>query len=80
MKTILYAVLAVAVMLAAGCTDREREAQKAKQEAAAKARADAAKKEMETLPKTFSTPDYYKKNEPTKTSASVPATTEPSKK
>lgn len=80
MKAILKVVLILAVAFAVGCTDREREAEKAKQDAAAKARADAAKKEMETLPKVFSTPDYYKKNEPAKPSPGTPAKTEPSKK
>lgn len=59
-------------MVTSGCIDRDRAAEKAKEEAAAKARADAAKKEMETLPKTFSTPDYYKKNERTKQPAPAP--------
>lgn len=80
MKTILKVVLVFAVTFAVGCADRERETEKAKQDAATKARADAAKKEMETLPKVFSTPDYYKKNEPAKPSPATPATTEPSKK
>ncbi len=45
------------MLVAGGCADREAEA---------KARAEAARKEMDALPKTFETPDYYKKNEPEK--------------
>jgi len=44
------------MLVAGGCADREAEA---------KARAEAARKEMDALPKTFQTRDYFKKNEPT---------------
>ena len=60
------------VLLSAGCTDREAEARRIKEEADAKARADAARKEMDALPKAFQTPDYFKKNEPAKKPASAP--------
>ena len=53
-------------LLASGCTDREAEARRAKEEADAKARADAARKEMDALPKAFKSRDYFKKNEPDK--------------
>ena len=48
-------IIVLASLIHTGCADREAEE---------KARAEAARKEMEQLPKTFSTPDYYKKNEP----------------
>lgn len=66
MKTIFKIGAFVAVFLAVGCTDREAQARKAREDAEAKARADAARKEMEALPKVFQTPDYFKKNEPEK--------------
>lgn len=54
------------VLLSTGCTDREAEARRVKEEADAKARADAARKEMDALPKAFKSRDYFKKNEPDK--------------
>jgi hypothetical protein len=68
MKTILNIGLLLAILLAAGCSDREAETRRAKEEAEAKARAEAARKEMDALPKAFQTPDYFKKNEPDKAS------------
>jgi len=68
MKTIFKVGAVVAVLLAVGCSDRETEARKAREDAEAKARAEAARREMEALPKAFQTPDYFKKNEPDKTS------------
>lgn len=67
-------MLASAVLLSAlsGCFDhdahnrREREAQEAK------ARADAARKEMEILPKAFQTPDYFRVNSPAKSGDAQP--------
>ena len=53
-------------LLLTGCTDREAEARRARDEAEAKARAEAARKEMDALPKAFQTPDYFKKNQPEK--------------
>jgi hypothetical protein len=53
-------------LLASGCTDREAEARRVKEEAEAKARAEAARKEMDALPKAFKSRDYFKKNEPEK--------------
>lgn len=80
MKTIFTALLLLVASFSSACTDRAKEAEKVKQDAAAKARAEAAKKEMNALPKVFSTPDYFKKNEPAKPAASSPSTTETSKK
>ena len=54
------------VLLSVGCTDREAEARRVKEETDAKARAEASRKEMDAMPKTFQTPDYFKKNEPDK--------------
>jgi len=59
-------------LFASGCTDREAEARRVKEDADAKARAEAARKEMDALPKAFQTPDYFKKNEPSKKPASAP--------
>lgn len=54
-------------LLVTGCTDREAEVRRAREEAEAKARAEAARKEMDALPKAFQTPDYFKKNPSKKT-------------
>ena len=68
------AMLASSVLLSAlsGCFDldahnrREREAQEAK------ARAEAARKEMEIVPKAFQTPDYFRVNQPAKAGDTQP--------
>ena len=51
----------MAVLVAGECADREAEARRVREEAEAKARAEAARKEMETLPKVFKNRDYLKK-------------------
>ena len=51
----------MAVLVAGGCADREAEARRVREEAEAKARAEATRKEMETLPKVFKNRDYLKK-------------------
>ena len=66
MKKCLIVGISIAVVLASGCRDREEEIRKGKEDADAKARAEAARKEMEALPKTFKSRDYLKKNEPDK--------------
>ena len=76
MKIPLVIGVSLAVLLASGCKDREAEARKAKEAVDAKARAAAARKEMEALPKVFQTPDYFRKNEPEKKAA---AASEPKK-
>lgn len=74
MKTTLFiGALLIGLLGATGCTDREAEARKAREDAEAKALAEAARKEMHVLPKAFQTPDYFKKNEPAKPSAPAPA-------
>lgn len=52
------------VLLVTGCTDREAEARRASEEAEAKARAEAARKEMEALPKAFKSEPFFKLNKP----------------
>ncbi len=68
MKTpTITGVLLMTLMFAGGCVDREAEARRARDEAEAKARAEAARKEMETLPKVFKNRDYLKKVDDTAT-------------
>ncbi|MFT3783712.1 MAG: hypothetical protein QM790_16995 [Nibricoccus sp.] len=76
MKTMLIAGGVLLALFATACTDREAEARRVKEEAEAKARAEAARKEMDALPKTFQTPDYFKRNKPAQKPA---ASTEPNK-
>lgn len=63
---------ALFVLLVTGCKDREAEARRAREETEAKARAEAARKEMDALPKAFQTPDYFKKNPPAKKTERAP--------
>ncbi len=55
--------LCLTLLLLGACTDHQAEARRAKEEADAKARAAATRKEMDALPKTFQTPDYFKKTD-----------------
>lgn len=59
MKITSYIVL-FAVISLTGCADKKAAEDKARQEAEAKARADAAKKEMQALPEAFK-PRYNKR-------------------
>ena len=59
MKVTSYVALFVVVCLS-GCTDKKLAEDNARQEVEAKARAEAAKKEMQTLPETFK-PRYNKR-------------------
>ena len=61
-------------LLTTGCTDREAEARKAKEDAEAKARAEAARKEMDALPKAFKSEPFFKLNEPEKKPEPAPPT------
>ena len=61
------------MLLSLGCSVREVEAEKPKRDREIQARAEAARKEMEALPKVFRTPDYFKKNEPEKKAVVAPA-------
>ncbi len=65
-------VLLTTLMLAGGCVDREAEARRAREDAEAKARAEAVRKEMETLPKVFKNQDYLKKVDDTATPSAPP--------
>lgn len=66
MKTHVVIGLLLAILVSTGCRDREAEARKVRDEAEAKSRAEAARKEMESAPKAFRSRDYFKKNEPDK--------------
>jgi hypothetical protein len=66
MKIPLVMAMSLAVLVVSGCVDREAEARRAKAEAEAKARADAALKEMDTMPQAFTSPPFFKLNEPAK--------------
>lgn len=70
MKTMLTSVLLTIAALATGCSEKATRTQTAEEDAQAKARAEALKKEMETAPKVFSNRDIFKKNEPAKAPAS----------
>ena len=72
MKTKLFAGGLCIILLASGCTDREAETRRAKEEAEAKARAEGARQEMDALPKAFKSRDIFKKNEPEKKPDQVP--------
>jgi len=66
--------LCLSLFLLGACTDHQAEARRAKEEADAKARAAATRKEMDALPKTFQSRDYFKKNaQPSKPSTSEKA-------
>ncbi len=72
MKTKLLAGGLFIVVLVSGCTDHEAEARRAKDEADAKARAEAARKEMDALPKAFKSEPFFKLNEPDNKAKTVP--------
>lgn len=59
------------VLLFSGCADRSADARRAEQEAESKAQAEAARREMDAVPKAFKSRDYFKKNEPEKAEASA---------
>jgi hypothetical protein len=64
MRTTPYSFIILATATLAGCSERSAQAEKAQQDADAKARAEAVRKESEAVPKTFSTPNYFEKNDP----------------
>ena len=72
MKSPLLIGFCCVALLAAGCTDQETKPSISREDKAAEARAEAARKEMEALPKAFQTPDYFKKNDPEKKAVEVP--------
>ena len=83
MKTIHPLFLFLIGAALAGCTDKKAVEEKARHEAEAKARAEAARKEMQTLPQVFR-PRYDGKRlepEPVKTNSTTAATDpDPAKK
>jgi len=76
MKPALVVAISLAI-LAGGCTDRNAEERRARDEAEARARAEATLKEMEAAPKAFQSRDYFKKNEPEDTSPRTPTAPNP---
>ncbi len=72
-------VLAVAATIVAGCADRKTAEQKAREEIEAKARAEAARKEMETVPKVFR-PQYHNKRLDPEPKSPPPPATQPTSK
>ena len=67
MKGTLSLIIVVSAGLALiGCTDKSAATKAAQEDAAAKARAEALRKEMNTAPKVFSNLDMFKKNDPAK--------------
>ncbi len=62
----LIAMLASAVLLSAlsGCFDLDAHNRRVREAQEAKTRAEAARKEMEIVPKAFQTPDYFRVNQP----------------
>ena len=75
MKTVRMVILTLAAAMMFGCSDRNAAAEKAQQDAEAKARADAERKEMEKLPKVFA-PRYNKRRDDSNP-APDPASTNP---
>jgi len=73
MKAPNIVICAVLLSLMAGCIDPEAHSVKVNKAKNAKARAEAARKEMETLPKAFQTPDYFRLNPPAATSDAPPS-------
>lgn len=80
MKKSYLLVLILLTALFAGCTDQKAVEQKARDDAAAKARAEAARKEMETVPKVFRPQYHNKKLDPDSKSTAPTAPAEPAKK
>jgi hypothetical protein len=73
----LFSVLII--MTSLGCSESKKQNEKAQADAAAKARAEAAKKEMDTLPKVFRSRDIFEKNEPAKSQQNPTDTPAPKK-
>lgn len=78
--TRLLGVLIAVISVSTGCTDREPKAQKVKTDVEAKARAEAARKEMSALPKAFKSPQFFKLNEADKKAAPAPVPEQPKPK
>ncbi|MGC4073974.1 MAG: hypothetical protein QM760_15980 [Nibricoccus sp.] len=67
-KPIAVGVSLAVLLLVAACHDRKAEEKRAKDEAEEKARAEAARKEMDALPKAFGSEPFFKRNKPEKKS------------
>jgi len=67
-------LVALLCVFASGCSDKTAAETKTREEADAKARADAAKKEMKTLPETFK-PRYNRKLDEPKAEEAAPVKT-----
>jgi hypothetical protein len=63
-KSLILILIAGLLNFLSGCFDLEAHNRRAREEQEAKARAEAARKEMEILPKAFQTPDYFRVNQP----------------
>lgn len=61
------------IILISGCADLEAETRRLRQEVETRARADAARKEMDALPKAFKSPPFFRVNELENTSNPAPA-------
>ena len=79
MKPHLSLILVFTVLTSVGCSEAKKETEKNQPDGAAKARADAAKKEMDTIPKVFRSRDIFEKNEPVKTQQNSTSTSAPKK-
>jgi hypothetical protein len=73
-------VISTVLLMLPGCTKNSSQSGNVRTDADAKARAEGGRKEMETLPKIFRTPNYLKKNEPTKTGVTTQASADAPKK
>lgn len=69
MKTYIALGMSLGFFFGSGCSDPNAEVRRAREQAEAKARAEAARKEMEAMPKVFKSRDYFKKNETESTPA-----------
>jgi hypothetical protein len=77
MKSYLLITSACAMLLSLGCSVQDTGAERTKENREAQVRAEAVRKEMETLPKAFQTPDFFRKNEPEKKAGGAPVQKQP---
>jgi hypothetical protein len=80
MKTLCPFMLVLVTALIAGCADKKAAEQKARDEAASKLQAEAARKEMEAAPKVFRAQYHNKRLEPETKPAPSGANATPAKK
>ena len=79
MKIFSASILLFFAAVLVGCSDQKAAEEKVREQTAAKARADAARKEMQALPQVFRPQYHNKRLEPDKAVAE-PAAIEPTKK